>query len=616
MINNIPDSWNYNDNMENLFFFYQCSEELLSINSPDTFRLPVCNSMVLCFEIRRIYRFLADSKQIERYYSKYIPCIIDELIKTIQQDYILKHKLGLRLNSVYIGLETAKENHQELLKWISIIRQSCTVDEHKEKCEELIISYIKAGNNKSKLLWVTTNYYIDLIVLGYSREYLYQSVIKFFDNHYNSIQNNDVIDVFLKKFDCEESNYEFWLVADTYRFDSLSRIDPQVEKSFDIHEIKEEEIKKIQSHGTVTHFYNVYQRLKSNDDPNIKMLSCKATGIDPYSAFYDVKKLFDMAQCFEGYFKHKSESKTIFDILLVKESDYSHIKVGRIIPRRPYIDQSIIDKRIDTIMSSECCPMAVIWVIFKAIDMHLDAINCKNEETMLRSFWTALESLFFTSDETEQKENVKYCILHIIQKTYLLKQFRLVYEQFELAINDKTYTDKIGIRSFQDFIYKFISTKIDEVEFRQFTNRLDKNPLLRSRLFWLKKDMNNPDSVRNKIENHYQKVSWQIDRIYRTRNLSTHAGVSMPYISEILFNIHNYFDYIINYIICKLENKSYIQSISSMVFEAKNDNQIHITYLKNEKEISNNNYLNVLFGPDLSIIHFDFEAIITKKEDE
>ena len=121
MINSIPASWKYTSNMENLFFFYQCSEELLSFNSPDTFRLPVCNCMVLCSELRKVYSFLVDSKQLDRFYSKYIPVIIDELIYCISQDSILKQSLGQRLENVISGITSAKTHSAELMKWLNII---------------------------------------------------------------------------------------------------------------------------------------------------------------------------------------------------------------------------------------------------------------------------------------------------------------------------------------------------------------------------------------------------------------------------------------------------------------------------------------------------------------
>ena len=288
----------------------------------------------------------------------------------------------------------------------------------------------------------------------------------------------------------------------------------------------------------------------------------------------------------------------------------------RIIPNRPFIDQVLIDKRIDTILRANCCGIEVILSVFRAMDMHLDAINCKNEETMLRTFWTALETLFFTSNDSEQKEDAKHCVLHIVQKTYILKQFRLIYEQLLIAIDNPTFWEEMNISTFKQFVTAFMSIQADSPEFRMFTNKLENNPLLRYRIYWFRKEIKDCRSIQEKVENHCEKVSWQIDRIYRTRNLSTHAGVSMPYINEILFNTHNYFDYAINYIICKLENNSYIQSISALVFEAKIDNQLHISFLKKNTEITPENLLNALFGPDLSVITFEFEAIVSEEQRE
>lgn len=611
MRNEIPDSWTYTSDLENLLFFFQSSEELLSYSSPDSFRLPVCNSMTLCYELRRIYGFLYRNKQIERYYSKYIPCIIDELIKTMQDDQILKKALGLRLANTVSGLTVAKERPQELLKWVDIISHSCTLKQHLESCKSGIINNVKAGNNKNQLIWLIQNYYIDLVTLGYSQEYLYQSVIRFFDNRGISITSAACISSFLDKFDSSYETYEFYVIADTYKLDNLSRINPQFGKSFDIKEIEETEIIALKkTDGRIRRFYSTFEELKKRGDANIKMLSCKAEDMDPYSAFESISRTFDLAQCFEGYFKHKAEKRIFFDILLVSNSKYIPIKLRRIIPNRPYIDQAVIDKRIDTMMRSDSCPIDVVISIIKAMDMHLDALNCKNAQTMLRTFWTALEALVFTSDEAEQKESTKFALLHIIQKTYILKQFRLIYEQLTVAITDSDFWKEMGVENFAQFVSSFMSSQADDERFKKYTAQLSTNPLLRTRIYRFRKELSTAKNILKKTENHKEKVSWQIDRIYRTRNLSTHAGVSMPYVNEILFNVHNYFDYVVNYIVCKLENAHYIQNISALVFEAKTDNQIHNEFLKKAGEITEDNYLHALFGPDVNIIDYNFEVVV------
>ena len=121
MIKEIPTNWEYNDSMENLLLFYECSEELLSKYSADTYKVSVHNSITLCYELRFIYLHLKSSNQIERFYTKYIIDIIDELLYNLQSDIILKKVLGVRLKSIQVGLSSAKNIPSELLRWVNLI---------------------------------------------------------------------------------------------------------------------------------------------------------------------------------------------------------------------------------------------------------------------------------------------------------------------------------------------------------------------------------------------------------------------------------------------------------------------------------------------------------------
>lgn len=611
MVNEIPESWSYNENLENMLFFYQISEEMLSYVSPDSFRLPVCNSMTLCIEIRRIYDFLYKSKQIERYYSKYIPCIIDELISEIQQDSILKNQLGNRLESIITGLISAKEIPTELIRWINLINQSCTLEEHKKLNKSRIKTIISGTKDKKELAKRTQEYYIDLIGLGYSPEFLYQSIIRFFNNRNRPISSIADIEEFFKSFENRQKEFEFYIVADTFLLNSFSEIDPQFGKHLKIKEISETELLCYKHLGRVRKFNEVFNSLRSNGNESIKMLSCRSEACDPYSAFHMVSGVFDLFQCFDGYFKHKAERRIIFDILQKENDQFTPIKLRKTVPNRPYLEQGTINRRTDTILNQSSITINVMMSLFRALDMHFDALNCKNAETMLRTFWTALETLFFESDEKGERENAKYCLLHIVQKTYLLKQLRLIYNQLIKAITNTGFWDSIDVSNFIQFVKVFMDSPVGSDNLKKFTDELAFNPLLRSRVYNFRKELTNCKSINQKISKHKERVSWHIDRIYRTRNLSTHAGISMPYIDEILFNIHNYFDYAVNYIICKIENKHYIHSISSLVFESKNDNAIHLAYLsKNEKQdVTSENCLDALFGPDHRIIEYNFEVV-------
>lgn len=90
MINSIPNTWEYTEDLEMLFLFYQISDELLSETTSDTFSLPLHNSMTLIREIKEIYGILDEQSLIDKYYAAYIPVIIDELLASIEQDALLK----------------------------------------------------------------------------------------------------------------------------------------------------------------------------------------------------------------------------------------------------------------------------------------------------------------------------------------------------------------------------------------------------------------------------------------------------------------------------------------------------------------------------------------------
>ena len=73
--------------------------------------------------------------------------------------------------------------------------------------------------------------------------------------------------------------------------------------------------------------------------------------------------------------------------------------------------------------------------------------------------------------------------------------------------------------------------------------------LLRHRMFRLHKMMEKPSELQKYLKHHEQKLKWHIDRIYRTRNLIVHSGVSPYYLETLLENIHFYYDILITRLI-------------------------------------------------------------------
>ena len=114
MINNIPENWTYSDDLEMLFYFYQCTDELLSETSPDSFALPLHNTITLINELTEIYSLLKKYDIVKEYYERYIPPIIDEFFHSMTEDYVLKSMLGERLDSILTVFEEREDTRTRM----------------------------------------------------------------------------------------------------------------------------------------------------------------------------------------------------------------------------------------------------------------------------------------------------------------------------------------------------------------------------------------------------------------------------------------------------------------------------------------------------------------------
>ena len=241
-----------------------------------------------------------------------------------------------------------------------------------------------------------------------------------------------------------------------------------------------------------------------------------------------------------------------------------------------------------------------------AVAMHAEALDSRNTTTLLRTFWTALETLFSNPSLNSIKENVINSVCPIIQKTYLLKVLRIIYSQL-LAATDTTRLSELGIVSFSTFVEYYASFEANSDEMKNIYGLLSNNPLLRTRLFEERNILKTGNNIGELLDKHAEKIQWQLKRLYRIRNIATHLGTEISGSDIAVNHLHNYFDYVVNYMLCKSESGDWISNISAVVFEAQNDNRIHREMLKNTSSLSKNTYMDFLFGPDLRLMSYQFE---------
>ena len=399
MVTTIPESWEYNDSLEMLYLFYQVSDELLSEVTPDTFSLPLHNTFSLLGEISEIYDILQKFDIVEKYYDSYIPVIIDEFLDSIERDYVLKQQLGHRLFTIRTGFEEAKKQHALLPRWFSFFYQACSRDKYRYLYSQEVIRLVEQTKDKKKLLYCVKNFYVSLITEGYSREYLYISTKRYFDNKSLIIKDKNQIRDFVSSFQCEPKDMSFLLLMDldaVVYMGSMSR-DLPLRKHISLVDTPEER-RKLCSDYIVSELFQVYdQKIHSTNNKHrkISVVKYQATEIDEYRAIESFEGYILFLQAFNRYFKHYNLPKQIYKVLIQDNSGkYRELKIPSRLKKRPYVEQSLIDSRIKNTLQMKALSYSAFDSLAKALQMHSEAIDSKNMNTLLRNFWTALETLF------------------------------------------------------------------------------------------------------------------------------------------------------------------------------------------------------------------------------
>ena len=582
----------------------------MSETTPDTYALPLHNTMTLWGEMKEIFDLLVEHEGIEKYYSKYIPPIIDEFLDNLADDPILKRIVGKRLSTIKTGFEEAKQRHEVLQRWLDAMQQICTPGQYYRAYREEIIRLVTKTKDKLLLMQYVARFYVCLINAGYSREYLYISAKKYFDNRRIKISAPEVITAFLNQYNFNKEKYYFLILMDFDLIEYLGsiikndRLDLHIRRVNTKTELRDLEKDKA-CRELIAEYHQRLKDAKTHEKP--ALVRIEDIAIDPYSSVLDFVGFVNSLQAYTRYFKHYYYSKQVFKVLLQEETGYyREIKISERFHKRPFVSQEVIDLRIKNILTRKSMGKQATISIQKAIAMHSEAFDTRSTASILRTLWTATETLFSNPVTTTTRENAMNSVLPIVQKTYVLKRLRTLYFQLNNAVQTSEL-QQLDIRNFQTFVLYFSKYKADSKEMKEVYSLLSDNLLLRSRLFTIRKEMDSAESVRKMLADHERKVEWQLRRIYRIRNIITHLGREVNGMQTAAIHLHNYFDYVVNYMLCKIENNDYIVSTAAVVFESQNDVRTHSEMLKNQRTLSENNYMEILFGPDPKLLEYKFE---------
>ncbi|MBA6101714.1 hypothetical protein [Pseudomonas monteilii] len=528
--------WHRSQSLSNLLFMAQRLDELFFDYTLDTYKPPALNSIYLCREaislINDIESDVIDGANLQH--------VLDELEWSLNSDIVVKKLLNAPVSKFLLRGDSVKLTDTKVR--LEILERTLNPYAYLKQCEMVLRTEVDGGSKKV-INEVVRSYASTLVNHGVSKQHLQEKINGFFfyGNELSSVE--DVNDFFESVFPVEH-DFEIYFV--------VSRMIESIKDSiqgFHISIVEElpEKLKNVAAlSGLVPNESEVWVSIEGIET------------FDRHTARQEAESTLNIVRDLFLLYSHKNRISWRPEAIIVQCCNEQPV-----VTRKP---KSTMEKCFD--LRPEVASTRLNYLIRnislkggsfnkfnRAVDLH--GISSTNDlpENQLLNIWIALETLV-PSHISGGGKVTKVCngVIPVLMKNYL--QRLVVGIIGDLIRWSRTKMGRI-LKKVDDAKNKNVYQKITELialkenaELRaELYGELGDFHLLRFRVFETAELFRKPELLKSKIALHEKKLSWQIRRIYRTRNLIVHSGRTIPYINTLIENAHDYLDQTMNMIV-------------------------------------------------------------------
>lgn len=582
--------WKRDSDLIGLLFFAQLIDELLFDYTIDTYKVPALNSNSICYELlHAIYE--VESGYLEQ---GAIAPILEELQYSLQKDPVIKEILGRHYEEYIISLNTrdpfpATKTKIEYLK-------NRIEKEYFQTCKTLLKKTISGQKEKEKINRLTRVFVTELINMGYSPRYIYFENLRFFFKgpFPEKIDSLKAIDKYFECFNGKEKEWNiiFW---GNRNFGFISKF---------IEKIDVEICKTVPSLA----FRDKVDEFLKEDPPFLICLIVRnVKALDAIRAREIAENKLLIVDSLVKYHVHRHDLGWKDEVLCYTTDERYYTVCKRPIPpamKRPDRPTEKLSKLVDETFSAIATEMLAedsLKRLLRALRLHNIALKAGSPENQILDFWSAIEILLPPSKEGKSRiEQIADSMTPFIAGGYAAKLAADLYKSVKVT-GEETMKKLKKIRIGDNEVDKcmaLFSIKKNEKLREELYKLFEWHPLLKNRIYFLVSKFNSTKTIANTLNAHRQRVSWQIMRIYRTRNLIIHSGKTLPYLDILVENLHSYLDRVFDLICIKATRSSHPLSIDEIVLEIKLEQKSHIKMLERmgDLECTEENYKRLLFG--------------------
>ncbi|MGO7776099.1 hypothetical protein ACC741_25880 [Rhizobium johnstonii] len=193
-----------------------------------------------------------------------------------------------------------------------------------------------------------------------------------------------------------------------------------------------------------------------------------------------------------------------------------------------------------------------------------------NPENRLISLWSAIEVLLSEPREVARIVHYAKLIVPCIVMRHTRRQVIAVYNELLPRYRNRLNkisrdmeTEAHGHDAFAELVFL---NQNDEYQ-KRLCDLLTDNPLALHRVFKLQRDYKTIGAVNSTMDDHYNRVRWQIHRVYRARNQLVHAGLMPSYLESVILNLAEYYRSAVVTIVGRAKKEEELSDIDQVVSE-------------------------------------------------
>lgn len=583
------ENWKNDNKLDGLLFFAQSVEKMVSRFTIDSYKAPVLNTNSLCYEISDVLEEIYEGFLHERS----VDPIVEELIWSLDTDPVAKKILGYRYFSFVKELKEAQSSKvlKSIIDPLRIIIDRHYFDEIKSQLVDSI-NPDKNGKIQKSLIYDLAKIYIsELVYCGYSQEYIHQITMQIFFSS-QKIENLDQIYVFFEKFSFENEKFDVFFKCDE-SFSNLSNFGEIYEFKIIIPPIEPRKgFAEEKAFFKIDVNYPLYILFKNFE------------AIDPFDAQQQCEQILYHLKSLSAYSIHKRQLTWYSKSIVYSTNDFFNI-VQDFSPIYKIKDSDIsdIEKNINEINSLFAnLNEKSRYFILNSLNLHSIAVESNSTETQLMNLWTALETLLPPPENQKRILHFLHSFEPFLGRKYVQKLLvDLLYDlRFELDDDLDEVLDKVQIKGTQfEKLSAIVALQKENEPLRELLyTKIGRNLRLRFKIFNLMKSLHSADSIYKTIDVHNKRIKWQLQRIYRVRNLIVHKGEKLEYIKQLVENLHSYYHTIIS-LANEVKNDNPDLESLDMIFKfVRIEHDAHLGMLRNLKnqECMGDNFKLLLFG--------------------